>query len=117
MVSPARTNRSEAPLGAVAPSSPSRGPSHWTRHPGGHDTAATTSAQVVGFDAVGTGAGGVVAPVVARVVDVATTDRWAVVGGITRCRRTGGSQRGGRLVLVVVPAGGAHDARLVHVDA
>jgi hypothetical protein len=60
--------------------------------------------------------------VVARVVDGATTVLRTGVGGITRCRRIVGRriaayQRGGRLVLVVVPAGGAHAALRVHVEA
>ena len=119
MVSPARTYRSDTPLGAVAPSSPSRGPSHCTRHPGGHDTAATTPAHVVGSgDSTGAGDGGVVA----RVVDGATTVLRTGVGAMTRCRRIAGRriagcQRGGPLVLVVVPAGGAHAAARVHVEA
>jgi hypothetical protein len=54
---------------------------------------------------------------VARVVDGAATDRRTGVGAITWCRRFAGCRRGGRLVLVVVPAGGAHDAPRLHVAA
>lgn len=83
-----------------------------------------TPAHVVGSgDVVVTGDGGVVA----RAVEGATTVLRTGVRAVTRCiriagrriaaRRIAGCQRGGRLVLVVVPAGGEHAAPGVHVEA
>ena len=70
MLSSFRTNRSVTPDGCVAPSSPGRGPSHCTCHPGGHGMDATTPAHVVGCGDVvdADDLGGVVVVVVVVVV-------------------------------------------------